>query len=118
MALEQDHISDFLSKAKINFTTPVTSFLLLSRDSQSLSSSSPSNDFNSIKKEKAYVIDHKNITDIVETSKKIITTVETCSGLCNTIDSGSSLKLLRLQTDSSHSLIITGKCNYNVFFFF
>lgn len=111
MSFGSDIVNEYLTKANIKLNAPISSYLLLSRNKtqQSPSSSSlPSTSNGSnISAEKVTVIDHKNIPNIVDTSKSIVSTVRTCSHLCSTIDPESFLKLLRFQTSKSQSLIIT-----------
>lgn len=110
MSFGSDIVNEYLTKANIKLNAPISSYLLLSRNKpqQSPSSSLPSaSNGSNISAEKVTVIDHKNIPNIVDTSKSIVSTVRTCSHLCSTIDPESFLKLLRFQTNTSQSLIIT-----------
>lgn len=112
MSYGSEQVSDFLAKANIKFTTPVSSYLLLSR-----AANGPQTDN---QKQQATVIDHKNCSNLIDISKSLIATVEVCSHLCTTIDKESELKLLRFQSNKSQSIIITGKflINSGNFFFF
>lgn len=101
MSYGSEQVSDFLAKANIKFTTPVSSYLLLSR-----AANGPQTDN---QKQQATVIDHKNCSNLIDISKSLIATVEVCSHLCTTIDKESELKLLRFQSNKSQSIIITDK---------
>lgn len=106
MSSASDKVNLFLAKANIKFSAPVSSYLLLSKPASSPEPDTTAAAASSARK--AYVIDHKNIKDILETSKQVLATVDACSHLCTAVNPESNLRLLRLQTDSSHSLIITG----------
>lgn len=95
-----DPVSAFLKRANINLPGPISSSLVIS---------TPSSPAGSADATTAKVLQYHNIPDPVAAASKVLSTLNCCSDLLTSIDyADSNIKLLRIQSETSHSLIITG----------
>jgi hypothetical protein len=91
-----DPVAAFLKRANVTLPAPVSSSLVLSTEHNSTS---------------AKILQYHNISDPVTTASKVLTTLNNCEDLliASAESTGSSgVKLLRIQSEKTQSLIITG----------
>ncbi len=91
-----DPVAAFLKRANVTLPAPVSSSLVLSTEHNS---------------SRAKILQHHNISDPVTTASKILTTLNNCEDLLGaSVESTGSpgVKFLRIQSEKTQSLIITG----------
>lgn len=90
-----DPVAAFLKRTSITLPSPVSSSLVLSTEHSS----------------SAKVIHYHNISDPVTTASKVLTTLNNCEDLLSAsveLTGQPGVKLLRIQSEKTQSLIITG----------
>lgn len=94
-----DPVTAFLKRANINLPAPISSCIVISTETRDKASEISGK-----------VLQHHNIPDPVSTASRVLNTLSCCSDLLASIeDADSTIKLLRIQSDTSQSLILTGK---------
>lgn len=99
-----DPVTAFLKRANINLPAPISSCIVISTETPLSETTDKSGEIS------GKVLQHHNIPDPVSTASRVLNTLSCCSDLLASIDDAdSNIKLLRIQSDLSQSLIITGK---------
>lgn len=99
-----DSISGFLKRANVSLPAPVSSFIVLSVGNNASSNASTTTD-----KRAAKVIQHHRISDPIAVASKVLSTLSSCEDLLTAVDDDTDIKLLRLQSEATQSIIITGE---------